>query len=375
MMRVYMDNNSTTQVDSRVVDVMVPCFRANYGNPSSAHSAGAEAVASVERARLQIADLLNAEQEQIIFCSSATEAINTVLQGVGTGDIVTSCVEHAATLESAAKLAKHGASVNEIRVDSTGMLDWALLEKAVAQRPKLLSLMWVNNETGIVFPIQEVARLCEEFGVLLHVDAVQAAGKIDIDFAALPITFLSISSHKMFGPKGVGALLVRDTAHLRPLVFGGGQERGLRGGTENVPGIVGFGEAARLAKAERIARVSHVVGLRNYFERELLKIRNARVNGGESPRVANTSNVEFAGVDSGDLVAVLDGMGIAVSNGSACHSKSLAPSHVLLAMTGSRDTASESLRFSMSHLNTFEEINYVLASLKSAIATLDATTA
>lgn len=371
-MRVYMDNNSTTQVDSRVVDAMVPCFRSNYGNPSSAHSVGAEAVAAVERARLQIADLLNAEPEQIVFCSSATEAINTVVQSVGAGNFVTSCVEHAATLESAATLVKHGATVTEIRVDSAGMLDWAMLEKAVAQRPKLLSLMWVNNETGILFPIAEVARLCEDSGVPLHVDAVQAAGKIDIDFTALPIAFLSISSHKIFGPKGVGALFVRDSAHLRPLLVGGGQERGLRGGTENVPGIVGFGEAARLAKAERIERVSHVADLRDYFERELIKMPNARVNGSRSPRVANTSNVTFSGIDSGDLVAVLDGMGIAVSNGSACHSKSLAPSHVLLAMTASREAASESLRFSLSHVNTFEEIDYVLKSLRSAIAILAA---
>ena len=371
-MHVYLDNNSTTQVDPRVVDAMVPCFRKNYGNPSSAHWVGAEAGAAVEWARQQIADLLNAETGQIVFCSSATEAINTVVRSAGVGEVVTSCVEHAATLESAASLVKHGGTITAIGVDSAGALDLAMLERAVARGPKLVSVMWVNNETGIIFPIADVARLCQAGGVPLHVDAVQAVGKIDVDLMAVPISFLSISSHKIFGPKGVGALFVRDEAGVRPLIVGGGQERGLRAGTENVPGIVGFGEAARLARAERSARVSRVAELRDYFERGLACIPNACVNGGQMSRVANTSNVRVADVDSGDLVAVLSGMGIAVSNGSACNAKSLAPSHVIQAMTGSRKVASESLRFSLSHANTFEEMDYVLQSLKSAIDLLDA---
>jgi cysteine desulfurase len=222
-----MDHNSTTPVDPRVVDVMVLSLRDNYGNPSSAHTIGATAAVAVERARQQVATLVNAESRQVVFCSSATEAINTVVGSVGAGALVTSTVEHAATLESALQLAKGGARVTEIQVDTNGALDLLMLEEVVSQQPQLVSLMWVNNETGVVFPIAEIAQICFAQGVPLHVDAVQAAGKLDIDFMNLPISFLSISSHKIFGPKGIAALLVRDTDSLRPLMVGGGQESGL----------------------------------------------------------------------------------------------------------------------------------------------------
>jgi cysteine desulfurase len=369
-MRVYMDYNSTTPVDPRVVSAMVECLRDNYGNPSSIHSLGAAAAAAMERARFQVAALANAEPEQVLFCSSATEAINTAVRGAGTGTLVMSCVEHAASLESAASQVKQGGRVTEIRVDTQGALDWDALERAIRQGPALVSVMWVNNETGVVFPIANIAQLCETNGVPLHVDAVQAAGKIDVDFSATPIDFLSISSHKIFGPKGAAALVARDAAQIRPLLVGGGQEKGLRGGTENVPGIVGFGEAASLAKEEKVSRVNHVRALRDRLEGRLSEIRHTAVNGSGSTRVANTSNIAFAGVDSNDLMAVLDGMGVAVSNGSACHSRSLTPSHVVMAMTGSRELASESIRFSLSHLNTVEEVDYTCECVAAAIGKL-----
>jgi cysteine desulfurase len=369
-MRVYMDYNSTTPVDPRVIDAMVACMRENYGNPSSAHSVGATAAAAVERSRLHIASLLNSEPEQVLFCSSATEAINTIVRSAGSGALVVSSVEHAATLESASFVRNEGGTVTQIRVDSQGGLDWSMLEEAVARRPKLVSLIWVNNETGVVFPIAEIARLCESNGVPLHVDAVQAAGKIEIDLVTVPITFLSISSHKIFGPKGVGALVVRDPRYVRPLLLGGGQERGLRGGTENVPGIVGFGEAAMLAKAEMLDRAIYVSSLREKLEREIASISGVTVNGAHSTRVGNTSNIAFAGIDSSDLVTMLDGMGVAVSNGSACHAKSLAPSHVLMAMTASRKQASESIRFSLSHLNTADEVEYTCKSVAALVKSL-----
>jgi len=369
-MRVYMDHNSTTPVDPRVVDSMVSVLRNNYGNPSSAHAVGATALASIDRARQQVATLVNAEPRQVVFCSSATESINTVVRGVGTGALVTSTVEHAATLETARQLAKRGATVTEIQVDTDGALDLSMLEEAVSQHPQLVSLMWVNNETGVVFPIAEVARICFAQGVPLHVDAVQAAGKLDIDFMNLPIAFLSISSHKIFGPKGIAALLVRDTDSVRPLLVGGGQETGLRAGTENVPGIVGFGEAAQLATSDG-SRMTYVAALRDHLEREILwQVPGTWANGAGSIRVANTSNIGFPGIDGDALVGVLNGMDIAVSNGSACHSQSLAPSHVLTAMTGSRELAGQSIRFSLSHLNTTEEVEHVVKSTKSALAML-----
>ena len=370
-MRVYMDHNSTTPIDPRVVDVMVSSLRDNYGNPSSAHTIGATAAVAVERARQQVAALVNAEANQVVFCSSATEAINTVLRGVGAGTLVTSMVEHSATLESAKALVELGATIKEIRVDSHGTLDWAMLEQAVRRHPRLVSIMWANNETGVMFPIAEIAELCAAHGVLLHVDAVQAAGKVDIDLMTLPIAFLSISSHKIFGPKGIAALLVSDTASLHPILLGGDQERGLRAGTENVAGIVGFGQAAELARLERVERMNQVAVLRDELENTILgQIPGTRVNGGGSPRVANTSSIEFPGIDSGDLAGVLDGIGIAVSSGSACHSKAISPSHVLMAMTGSREVASQSIRFSLSHLNTPNEVQYVVKSLDGALAPL-----
>ncbi len=371
-MHVYMDHNSTTPIDPRVVDAMVSSLHENYGNPSSAHALGASAGAAIERARQQVARLLNADPDQLVFCSSATEAINTVINIVGAGGtLVTSTVEHAATLESALQLGDRGGIVTEVPVDAQGALDWARLEQAISQRPHLVSFMWANNETGVVFPIAEIAELCAAHGVPLHVDAVQAAGKLAIDLMRLPISFLSISSHKIFGPKGVAALLIRDAGSVRPLLVGGGQERGVRAGTENVPGIVGFGEAAELARSERLDRMTLAASLRDRLEREVqFQIRGSRVNGVGSPRISNTCNIAFAGIDGDDLVGVLDGMGIAVSSGSACHARSLAPSHVLMAMTGSREVASGSIRFSLSHLNTLEEVDYVLQSLNVAIATL-----
>jgi cysteine desulfurase len=370
-MQVYLDHNSTTPVDPRVIDAMLPFFRDHYGNPGSAHALGAKAGQAVEGARQKVADLVGADLHQVLFCSSATEAINTVIHSVTDGAVVISSVEHAATRECASRLKAGGIEVIQICVDMNGALNLSMLEDALSRRPRLVSLMWANNETGVLFPIPAIADMCAAYDVLLHVDAVQAAGRIAIDLTQLPIDFLSISSHKIFGPKGVAALVSRIPDKVSPLLVGGGQERGLRAGTENVSGIVGFGEAAHLAALELSDRVVLVTELRNRLEQEILaRVPGCWVNGGGTPRIGNTTNVGFSTTNGDDLVGALNGLGIAASTGSACHSRSIAPSHVITAMTGSRDKASRSVRFSLSHLNTTEEVEYTVKALGSAITLL-----
>src|SRR5258708_16414329 len=234
-MQVYLDYNSTTPVDPRVIDAMMPFFGANYGNPSSAHTFGAISAKAISVSRWKVAELVGAEDNQVIFCSSATEAINTAIRAAVGGTLLISAVEHAATLESAEQFRKGGGTVVTLSVDAQGALDLNELELTLRQRrPKMVSLIWANNETGVLFPIDAIAAICAEHDVLLHVDAVQVAGKEEIDIADLPVDFLSISSHKLFGPKGIAALVARDPSTVTPLLFGGGQERGLRAGTENV---------------------------------------------------------------------------------------------------------------------------------------------
>lgn len=370
-MQIYFDCNSTTPVDPRVLDAMLPYLRENFGNPGSAHVYGAQAATAVEASREQVARLVGGDPAQVVFCSSATEAINTVIASVPTGVIIRSAVEHAATLESTDRASADGATLVTLGVDRDGGLDLAALRETLNHGPALVTLLWANNETGVIFPVAEIAEICASRGALLHVDAVQAAGRLDIDLTSTSIDLLSISSHKLFGPKGVGALLVRNPATIRPLLRGGGQEHGLRAGTENVPGIVGFGEAARLAHHERSARVEAVRALRNRLEESVLaRVPRSWINGRKSPRIANTANIGFDSIDGDAMVGVLDAAGIAVSTGSACHSRSTEPSHVIRAMTGSHRKAQESVRFSLSHLNTNEEVDYVIDAICEAVAKL-----
>ncbi len=376
MQRIYLDNNATTPILAEVLEAMLPYLTGSFGNPNSVHSMGIEARAAVEHARSQVAALVGAEPESVLFTSSATESINTVFAGttIGArpcGRVVVTTVEHAAVLQNALALEQQGFEFVRVGVTSNGQLDLPKLEQALSPDTILACIKWANNETGVIFPIQEVAQLCNERGIPLHVDAVQAVGKIPVSMSDLGIDFLSISAHKMYGPKGIGALVSRQPTKLRPLLIGGHQEYGRRAGTENVAGIVGFGHAAQLAHENLLDRMELTAKLRNRLEAAIQqRIARIEINGRGCSRTSNTTNVSFEGIDSDALVTVLDSLGVCVSTGSACHSDSLSPSHVLMAMTGSYEKANEAVRFSVSHLNTELEIDNVVAALEQAVVSL-----
>lgn len=374
MKRIYLDNNATTPVLPPVLEAMLPFLSEQFGNPSSAHMLGLEAREAIERARDQVADLVGCETGSVVFTSSATEAINTAIssatdRGLHCRRLVTTAVEHSAVLNYCSILEKDGFEIVRVGVDQDGGLNLNELETAITLGTRLVSVMWVNNETGVKFPIKQVSELCQSKGVLLHVDAVQAAGKVPIALQELAIDYLSLSSHKMFGPKGVGALIVGKRAPFNPLHVGGHQELGRRGGTENVAGIVGFGVATKLAREELGRRTANVRPLRDRLERAVIEqVPGAYINGLQSDRTPNTTSIGFPGVDSDTLVATLDAEGISVSAGSACLSDSLVPSHVIMAMTHSYAKASEAVRFSLSHLNTQEEIDRTIEALRRALS-------
>jgi len=347
---------------------MLPFFQEAFANPSSAHTGGAIASRAIESARFLVAELVGTEPEGITFCSSATEAINTVIASAK-GKIVTTVAEHAATLSAVERMERTGTQIVRLSVDHNGQLDVDELGDAIDAGTALVSLLWANNETGAIFPIERIADLCASRSVPLHVDAVQAAGKLPIDLREVPIDFLSISAHKMNGPKGIAALITGGTARVKPLLVGGHQEGGRRAGTENVPGIVGFGAAASLALKEMAHRTDTVKPLRDRLETSLIeRLHSCWVNANNSPRLVNTSNIGFLNVDGDDLAAALDARGIFVSTGSACHANATEPSHVIRAMTHSYDAARSSVRFSLGHSTTLAEIDYVIDAVVSAVA-------
>ena len=373
---IYLDNNATTPVLPEVLAAMLPFFREVPGNPNSAHTPGAEARSAIEAARDQIARLLCSSPSNVLFTSSATEAINTTfhsalaLRNEKSPRIITTAVEHPAVQQCALAAQDNGVEIIELPVDGSGAISLDQLANALRDNICLVSVMWANNETGVISPIHDIARLCSDFGVPLHVDAVQAAGKLAIDLEELSISYLSISSHKIFGPKGVGALVALP-ALIKPLIRGGGQEAGRRGGTENVPAIVGFGEAARIAAIEFRPRVEKSAALRNRLEQVLFQnIDGCYINGAERPRIANTTNLGFNRIDGDALAGMLNAAGIYVSTGSACSSETIAPSHVVMAMTGSYRRAGEAIRVSLSHLNTDGEIDRTIAVLEEAVRSL-----
>lgn len=367
---IYFDNNATTPVEPEVLEAMLPFLTQQFGNPSSAHSFGSTAAQAVARARAEVAALVGASSEQVFFCSSATEGINWALSA-RSGNIITSEVEHAATLKVTAEAAPLGGQLTRLRVDRAGQISLDALEERLKAGSSTVAMMWANNETGVVCPIEPVADLCERYGAQLHVDAVQAAGKLPIDFSQLPISSMVISSHKLFGPKGAAALIAREPAQVATLIWGGGQERNRRSGTENVPAIVGFGAACARAARFLHARAEGVQKLRDTLETAILeRVPKTWVNGAGSTRLANTTNIGFESIDAETLAGLLDADGIAVSTGSACHANTLEPSHVIRAMTGSYQQASESVRFSLSHLNTREEVDAVVDAVCSAVAQL-----
>ena len=363
---IYFDNNATTSLDPDVLEAMLPFLRENYGNPSSAYSFGKRVAQAVHHAREQLADLLGCEPSELIFTSCGTESDNSAIQSAIQLDpdrrhLVTSKVEHSAIVKHAETLARRGYEVTWLSVNSDGLIDLRELENAIRPDTAIVSLIWANNETGVLFPIEEAAAICRAKGTLFHTDAVQAVGKIPIDLQKSSIQFLSLSGHKLHAPKGVGALYVNRRTRFNPYLIGGGQENKKRGGTENTASIVGLGVAAELAEVHLSEENAQVRALRDTFEEGILKrIPNVQVNGHRTLRLPNTSNLAIEGIDSEGMLMLLDQKGICCSAGSACTAGSLEPSHVLRAMGYSTDRARGSLRFSFSRLNTQEEVRQAL---------------
>ncbi|MHC4598571.1 MAG: cysteine desulfurase NifS [Planctomycetota bacterium] len=372
MKTVYLDNNATTRTAPEVVEAMQPFWSETYGNPSSAHGFGGGVHKEVESARAKVASLLGALPEEILFTSGGSESDNLALRGVveafggGKRHVVITRVEHPAVLAVGKYLKKKGCWLTEIPVDANGTLDTDLLRRSISTETAVVSVMWANNETGVLFPIEEIAALVHERGAIFHTDAVQAVGKIPIDLSRTPIDLLSLSGHKLHGPKGIGALYVRKGTKICPLLLGGHQEGGKRAGTENVPGIVGLGRAAELASENLVEENERVRRLRDRLEAGVLKrCEGANVNG--KNRLPNTLNMSFEFIEGESILLKLDELKICASSGSACTSGTLEPSHVLRAMGVPFTRAHGSVRFSLSRYNTEEEIETVLEHLPGIV--------
>jgi len=369
---IYLDNNATTPMEPRVLEAMLPFFTKYFGNASSrTHSFGWEADAAVEYAREQVAYLINAEPQEIVFTSGATEADNLALKGIfemyqSKGNhIITVKSEHKAVLDSCKHLQKMGADITYLDVEADGLIDIAILEEAMNARTILISVMYANNETGVIQPVKEIAAIAKKKGVLFFSDATQAVGKIPVDVIKDGIDLMSFSAHKMYGPKGTGALYVRrknPRVRIAAQTDGGGHERGMRSGTLNVPGIVGFGKACELARIEMKKDGERMCKLRNKLEAELLKTGRAFINGNTEHRLPNVSNMSFENVNGVDLISQLN-KNIALSSGSACTSGTNEPSYVLKAMGLTDEMARSSLRFGLGRFTTEEEIDYTIGQL------------
>lgn len=374
MRRVYLDYAATSPVRTEVRELMAEVMAEAWGNPSSLHYAGRAARAVVDRARSQVAALIGCRPRDIIFTGSGSEADNLALKGVAWAyrdrgrHVVTTAVEHQAVLRACAALERDGFEITYVPVDASGRVDPDDVARALRPDTILVSVMLVNNEVGTLQPVAEIARYARERGVLVHTDAVQAAGVLPIDVDQLGVDLLSLSAHKIGGPKGVGALFVRPGTQLLPLIDGGGQERRLRAGTENTPAIAGFGLAAELAAAERAARAARLCRLRDRLESGILdRVPGARVHGVDAERAPHITNVLLPGTTADTLLIQLDLVGVAASSGSACSAGSPEPSHVLQAMGLSEEEAFASVRFSMGPETTEEDIDYVVDLLPRAV--------
>ncbi len=375
MTAIYLDHNATTPLAPEVLDAMLPYLRDAFGNTSSPHGFAERPATAVREARARVAALLGAQPREIHFTSGATESIHWAIQGALAmrpmqRQLITTAVEHPAVLKLCRHLEQQGIRVIYLPVDREGRLRLRYLEAALTPQTALVSLMAANNETGVLFPVEEIAALTRARGVLLHVDAAQSAGKWPLDLARTPIDLLSLSGHKLHGPKGVGALYIRNGLNLPPLFFGT-QERGRRGGSLNVPGIVGLGEACRLAAAALATASTPVAALRDRLEAGIQALcPDALVNGGNAERLAGTSNISFPGHDGEALMNRLDRAGIAVANGAACTGGGSQPSHVLMAMYRDAARARSAVRFSLSRYNTPAEVERVLAVLPEILSVL-----
>jgi cysteine desulfurase len=373
---IYLDNNATTQVAPEVLEAMLPYYHELYGNPSSMHSFGGQVAQKIRVAREKAAALIGASPEEIIFTSCGTESDNAAIRSAlatrpDKKHIITSRVEHPAIRALCAHLATQGYRITELPVDKNGVLDLENLEKSITPDTAVVSLMWGNNETGVIFPVEEAAAMAHERGILFHTDAVQSTGKIPINLKKNAIDMLSISGHKLHAPKGIGVLYVRKGTKFSPFLIGGHQERERRGGTENTPGIVGLGKACELAAKNMEEENTAVKRLRDKLESELLKrITQSRVNGDIVNRLPNTTNISFEFIEGEAILLLMNELGICASSGSACTSGSLQPSHVLRAMGVPFTMAHGSIRFSLSIYNTEAEIDFVIDKMPAIIARL-----
>ncbi len=383
---IYLDNNATTQVDPRVLEAMMPYFTQEFANANSTHIFGVQAHEAVKRARTQVADLIGAEPYEIIFTSGATEAINVAIKGIAEQyhtkgkHIVTVATEHSAVLDTCNYLKTKGFEITIVPVNHDGLIDIQAIRHVVRDDTILVSVMLANNETGVIQPIKDIAALAHDVDALFMTDATQAVGKIPIDVDELGIDMLCLSGHKLYAPKGVGGLYIRQRTNrikIPALLHGGGHERGMRSGTLNVPGIIGLGEAAAMAKNDMEMNANHIRNLRDYLEHQLLTIDNTSINGNRESRLFTTSNIMFRGVDSDAMIMGLSNPEhdiplIAVSNGSACTSASIEPSHVLTAMGLDEVAAFSSIRFSLGKFNTKKEMDTVIDAVKNVVNTLRA---
>jgi len=374
MRRVYFDNNATTPLLPEVFEAMRPYFAEHFGNASSIHHHGQETRAAVERARESVAALLGCRASEVVFTSGGTEADNLAISGVSQpGDhVISSTVEHHAVLNSCKHLEATGCEVTYVPVDGRGRIDPDDVRRALRPHSKLITIMMANNETGVLQPVEEIGKIAAEADIYFHTDAVQAAGKVLIDVNRLCCDLLSISGHKLHAPQGVGALYVRKGTVVEPMFYGGSHERSRRAGTENVPGIIGLGKAAELAR-EALQRgdLAHMSAMRDRIEQEILsKVEATGVNGEGAPRVPNTTNIHFDYIEGESLVIALDLKGLAVSTGAACSSGAIEPSHVLTAMGLPPETARASLRFSLGKQNTPEDVQFALNLLPQTVERL-----
>ena len=373
MQRVYFDNNATTPVLPEVFEAMRPYYGEHFGNASSIHHHGQETRAAVERARESVAELVGCRSSEIVFTSGGTEGDNLAIFGLATeGDhVITSTIEHHAVLNACKRLEAMGCEVTYIPVDGRGLVDPAEVRRGVRSNTKLISIMMANNETGVLQPVGEIGKIAAEAEIYFHTDAVQAAGKVAIDVKQIGCDLLSISGHKMNAPQGAGALFVRKGTILQPMLYGGSHERSRRAGTENVPGIVGLGRAAEIAKdALNNGCIANIEQMRDRLQQMLSRLEAAGVNGDGAPRVPNTTNIYFDHIEGEALVIALDLKGLAVSTGAACSSGAIEPSHVLTAMGLRAERARASIRFSLGKQNTEEEVEFALALVPDTVARL-----
>ena len=373
----YFDNAATTKVKDEVLQEMIPFFSEKYGNPSAVYALARETKKEIEKAREKVANLIGCNKKEIYFTSCGSEADNTAIKGIAYKNkikgnhIITSKIEHHAILESCKLLEKQGFEVTYLNVDKNGFVDLGELRNSIKDETILISVMFANNEIGTIEPIEDIAKIANERNVIFHTDAVQAVGNVDIKVKEMGIDMLSLSGHKIYGPKGIGALYVKENIDFEKFINGGHQEKNKRAGTENTAGIVGLGKAAELAKQNLEQHIRKVKELRNYYAEEVnKKITNIKINGAINARLPGNSNISFEGINGSELLMELDNVGICASGGSACNSEEITPSHVLTAIGLDTQTAKGALRVTFGEFNTKDEVDYLVENLERVVPKL-----